>query len=120
MSKKQNQSLNWDQFRALGNPENAPEMPDDSQKESSDHFIAKSIIRVHLEKKGRGGKSVSIIRGLEMTNAKMKEIEKKIKSHCGVGGTQKNGEIIIQGDHRDKIIDLLKKMGASNIKKAGA
>ena len=95
-------------------------MPDDSKKESSDHFIGKSIIRVHLEKKGRRGKSVSIIRGLEMTNAKMKEIEKKIKSHCGVGGTQKNGEIIIQGDHRDKIIDLLKKMGASNIKKAGA
>ena len=104
----------------MRDPENAPELKEEKNEEKADHFLAKSTIRVHLEKKGRGGKSVSIIRGLEMTNAKMKEIEKKIKSHCGVGGTQKNGEIIIQGDHRDKIIVLLKKMGAKNIKKAGA
>ena len=85
-----------------------------------DHFLAKSIIRVHLEKKGRGGKSVSIIRGLDMTNALMKDLEKELKSHCGVGGSQKNGEIIVQGDQRDKIIAYLTKKGAKNIKKAGA
>lgn len=83
------------------------------------HFLEKSSIRVHLEKKGRGGKAVSIIRGLTMTDTMMKDLEKAIKSHCGVGGTQKNGEIIIQGEQRDKIIDFLKAKGATDIKKSG-
>lgn len=119
MRGKKNTSLNWDQFRALGNPENAPEEPTNAPLDMN-HFVAKSRIRVHLEKKGRGGKPVSIVRGLEMTNAAMKDIEKALKSRCGVGGTQKNGEIIIQGDQRDKIITYLKSLGASDIKKAGA
>lgn len=102
----------------MGNPENAPD-PIEETEESMDHFIKKSTIRVHLEKKGRGGKSVSIVRGLNMTNAYMKDLEKALKSHCGVGGTQKNGEIILQGDHRDKIVDFLKSKGASDIKKSG-
>jgi len=111
--------MSWDAFQKLGNPENAPEEKQET-KQKANHFLAKSRIRVHLEKKGRGGKSVSIVRGIQMTNAAMKEIEKKLKSKCGVGGSQKNGEIIIQGDHRNKIIELLKEMGANDIKKAGA
>ncbi len=121
MAKKKNTSLNWDQFQSLGNPENAPQMPEDKKENfKSDFFIKKSVIRIHLEKKGRGGKSVSIIKGLDMTNALMKDLEKQLKSHCGVGGSQKNGEIILQGDHRDKVIAFLKTKGASDIKKAGA
>ena len=119
MSKKKPVNLSWDSFQKMGNPENAPEMPEEKQKPKN-HFIAKSTIRIHLEKKGRGGKPVSIIKGLEMTNTMMKDIEKKLKSLCGVGGTQKDGEIIIQGDKRDKIIEYLKSQGATNIKKAGA
>lgn len=119
MTKKQNNNLNWDQFRSLGNPENAPEEKLSGEEKSMKHFLSKSSIRVHIEKKGRGGKSVSIIRGIDMTNAMMKDLEKAIKSHCGVGGTQKNGEIIIQGDQRDKIIAFLKDRGASDVKKSG-
>lgn len=119
MAKNKNNSISWDQFKQLGNPENAPEEPKEKPK-GADIFIAKSTIRVHLEKKGRGGKSVSIIRGLEMTNSMMKEIERALKSVCGVGGSQKNNEIIIQGDKRDKIIEYLKSRGATNIKKSGA
>ena len=119
MSKKQQKNLSWDAFRALGNPENAPDEPKEKE-ENMDHFVSKSVIRVHLEKKGRGGKPVSIVKGLKMTNTKMKEIEKALKGICGVGGTQKNGEIIIQGDKRDAIITYLKKLGAKDIKKAGA
>lgn len=119
MGKKKSINLNWGDFQKLGNPENAPEEPKEAPKKV-DHFIAKSTIRVHLEKKGRGGKPTSIIRGLQMTNALMKDLERKLKSHCGVGGTQKNGEIIIQGDQRDKIIAYLKSLGAKDIKKSGA
>ena len=116
MSKKKGVQLNWEDFQKMGNPDNAPEEPQDATMKE-DHFIAKSVIRVHYEK--RKGKPNSIIKGLDMTNAKMKDLERELKAHCGVGGSQKNGEIIIQGDNRDKIIDFLKSKGAKNIKKAG-
>jgi len=119
VSKKKSVNLSWDAFQKMGNPENAPEMPKEKEKPKN-HFVAKSTIRVHLEKKGRGGKAVSIVKGLDMTNAMMKDIEKALKSYCGVGGTQKNGEIIIQGDQRDKIIKYLVSQGATDIKKAGS
>jgi translation initiation factor 1 len=119
MSKKKSVSLNWDAFQSLGNPDNAPAEETKALK-GADIFISESTIRVHLEKKGRGGKAVSIIKGLNMTNTMMKDIEKALKSYCGVGGTQKNGEIILQGDHRDKIVKYLQTRGAKDIKKAGA
>ena len=118
MSKKKSSNLNWDQFRALGNPENAADSPPPVKKE--DHFVSQSRIRIHLEKKGRGGKSVSIVRGLKMTDTLMKQLTKKLQSICGVGGSQKNGEIILQGDQRDKIIKHLVSLGAKDIKKSGA
>lgn len=117
MSKKKPVNISWEALQNMGNPDNAPEEPKEKMPKDN-HFIAKSTIRVHLEK--RRGKWNTIIKGLEMTNALMKELEREIKSHCGVGGSQKNGEIIIQGDNRDKIISFLKDKGAKNIKKAGA
>ncbi len=119
MSNKKQTNLSWDAFQALGNPDNAPDEPK-SDPMKADHFVVKSIIRVHLEKKGRGGKPVSIVKGLEMTDTYMKDIAKALKAKCGVGGSQKNGEIILQGDQRDKIIAHLKGLGARDIKKAGA
>ncbi len=112
-------NLSWDDFQKMGNPENVPK----ETKQNVDKpnvFLAKSSIRIHLEKKGRGGKSVSIIKGIQMTNTMMKDLEKGLKSYCGVGGTQKNGEILLQGDHRDKIIKYLISKGANDIKKSGA
>ncbi|MEM9546020.1 MAG: translation initiation factor [Bacteroidota bacterium] len=117
MGKKET-NLSWDDFIKLGNPENAPEMQED-QIDSTIDFSSFSI-RVHLEKKGRGGKSVSLIRGLEdLYDDELNALGKYLKAKCGVGGSVKNGEIIIQGEHRDKIIDLLKEKGYKNIKKAG-
>jgi len=117
MSDKKSKNISWEALQSMGNPENAPEEPKEDMPKPN-HFIAKSTIRVHLEK--RRGKWNTIIKGLEMTNALMKDLEREIKSFCGVGGTQKNGEIIIQGDKRDKIVEFLKDKGAKNIKKAGA
>lgn len=114
---KKEVNLSWDAFKAMGNPQNAPEMEDEKVDIDKKQFDS---IRVHLEKKKRGGKAVSLIRGLEdLSSDDLKSLGKLLKSKCGVGGSVKNGEIIIQGEHRDKIIDILKNEGYSNIKKAG-
>ena len=65
-------------------------------------------LRVSMEKKGRGGKTVTLIRGFAGTEEDMKELGKLLKSKCGVGGSTKDGEIIIQGDFKQRIIELLK------------
>ncbi len=76
-------------------------------------------IRIKLEKKGRGGKVVSLVQGLESGNCDLAEMARKLKSHCGTGGSDKDGDIIIQGDHRDRILAFLKKEGFKNVKKSG-
>lgn len=66
------------------------------------------IVRVALEKKGRGGKTVSVITGLTAGNEELKTLAAELKRRCGTGGTLKDGVIEIQGDHRDTLVDLLK------------
>lgn len=74
-------------------------------------------LRVWLDRKG-GGKVASIIKGYRGPTDELKELSRELKNLCGVGGTAKNGEVLIQGDHRDKIVDYLKKQGYG-AKKAG-
>lgn len=66
-------------------------------------------LRVQLEKKGRKGKQVTIVKGYTGTSDALKELEKMLKSQCGTGGSAKDGEIIIQGDHRQQILEILHK-----------
>jgi|SRR5690606_5318880 len=81
--------------------EETPETPDNSQQR----------LEAHLDKKNRGGKIATVIKGFEGNDDDLKSLAKKLKTLCGVGGTAKDGEIIIQGNFRDKIMDYLTKEG---------
>ena len=73
-------------------------------------------LRVVIEKKGRGGKVATIVKGFVGTDADRCKLEKMLKTKCGVGGSSKDGLIILQGDIRDKIIQLLRDLGYTNTK----
>ncbi|UYW02064.1 translation initiation factor [Flavobacterium agricola] len=66
-------------------------------------------LEAHLDKKNRAGKIATIIKGFEGTDNDLKALAKELKTLCGVGGAAKDGEIIIQGNFRDKIMDYLSK-----------
>jgi translation initiation factor 1 len=80
---------------------------------------AEQDLRVWLEKNHRGGKVATVIKGFVGAEADLEDLGKKLKTKCGTGGSAKEGEIIIQGDHRDKIVAFLAQWGYKS-KKAGA
>jgi translation initiation factor 1 len=74
-------------------------------------------IKIRLEKKHRGGKTVTLIENFVATNEDKEELGKKLKTSCGTGGSVKDGEILVQGDNRDKVLAWLLKNGYKNTKK---
>lgn len=68
-------------------------------------------LRVELDKSMRAGKQVTLVTGFVGTGADLESLGKMLKSKCGVGGSVKDGQVIIQGDHRDKILTILNKEG---------
>lgn len=89
----------------------------DLRKQDTKSTATKSLppqqqtVYLHRESKGRGGKTVTLVKNLSLSPKDMKFLAKKLKSICGSGGTVKDNQIEIQGEHREKIAEALKKMG---------
>lgn len=81
------------------------EQPTDAGPASGD-----GIIRIQRSSKGRGGKTVSVVTGVSLAGAELKALAKKLKQVCGTGGAVKDGNIEIQGDHRDTLKNALEKL----------
>lgn len=79
--------------------------------------VANQKIKVKLETKHRAGKAVTLIENFVGTEEEKVNLGKKLKSYCGTGGSVKNGEILIQGDNRDKVLQWLYQNGYSSAKK---
>ncbi|MBX7111027.1 MAG: translation initiation factor [Dehalococcoidia bacterium] len=75
-------------------------------------------VRVRREKKGRGGKTVTVVSGIEGTAADLDRWLKLLKAHCGAGGTRDGDVLVIQGDHRDRVQARLEE-GGLRVKQAG-
>jgi len=69
------------------------------------------VVRIGRETKGHGGKTVTVIHGLALDETNLKALAKKLKVRCGTGGTIRDGVIVIQGDHRQILLDEIKKAG---------
>jgi translation initiation factor 1 len=91
----------------LGEESNTETLPPSQQK-----------LKVLLDKKARAGKQVTLVEGFIGTEDDLKELGKMLKNKCGVGGSAKDGEILIQGDHREKVLQVLIQAGYG-AKKAG-
>lgn len=74
-------------------------------------------LRVWRDTHGRAGKVATIVRGFVGTTADLEQLGKELKRKIGVGGSVKDGEIIIQGEHRDRVLQLLLDMGYSRTKR---
>ena len=73
-------------------------------------------LRVSIEKKGRGGKTVTVIAGFTGTEDDLKVLGKLVKTKCGVGGSVKDGEVLIQGELKQRVVELLKAEGYAKTK----
>ncbi len=116
---KDKKAKKFSDFSDLANfvfSENPDYVPEPVQE--TDEDISSQILEAHFSKKGRGGKIVTVIKGFEGSEQALKKLGKELKNQLGVGGSVKNGEIIIQGNNRDKVVALLLDKGFK-VKKIG-
>lgn len=95
-----------------------PDYDFDYEQEEETLAPEDQYLEVWIDKKQRGGKVATLVKGFVGTESDLKDLGKMLKSKCGVGGSAKNGEIIIQGNVRDKVMEILDKEGY-NYKRVG-
>jgi translation initiation factor 1 len=98
-----------------------PDFNVDDQEHENQATLAPSeqMLHLHRETKGRGGKAVVIVKGFIGANEDLEKLGKALKAHCGTGGSIKDGEIIIQGDQREKVLTYLSQKGYKTKKVGG-
>lgn len=99
------------------NPNFQYEMKEEEEKETLNK--KQQRLRVEIDRKQRGGKTVTLITGFSGNEDDLKALGKWIKTKCGVGGSAKDGEILVQGDHKKRVADLLIKDGYTATKMKG-
>ena len=92
------------------------EYSDDSQEETNTLPKNQQKLRLNMERAGRGGKTVTLVKGFVGSDEDITSLCKLLKQKCGGGGSVKDGEIIIQGDHRQRLVEILKKEGYTQTK----
>lgn len=92
------------------------EYSDDTEEENQTLPKNQQKLRLQMERAGRGGKTVTLVKGFVGTEADINSLCKLLKQKCGVGGSTKDGEIIIQGDHRQRLVEILKNEGYTQTK----
>ena len=95
------------------------EYSNSSDKEAATLPASKQDLRVWLDRRSRAGKTVTLVKGFVGSDDDLKALASLLKQRCGVGGSAKEGEIIIQGDHRERVVEILLKAGY-RAKKAGS
>ena len=95
-----------------------PDFTYETEEEQEEETLPKERqrLRVAIEKKNRGGKTVTVVKGFVGTETDLKDLGKLLKTKCGVGGAVKEGEILIQGEWRDRLVSLLRQEGYSDTK----
>lgn len=73
--------------------------------------VSPSLQTLYVRREVRNGKPVVVVKEFRGKSDDLKELEKKLKNHCGVGGSSKDGDILIQGDNKDKVVAFLQKLG---------
>lgn len=91
------------------NPDYAYQQASETEQETL--AAEKQLLRIALDKRNRKGKAVTLVTGFVGTEDDLSALGRLLKMKCGVGGSAKNGEIIVQGDHREKVLNILKHEG---------
>ena len=94
---------------SLGEPEEEP--IDTTIEETKHHYLQKEPLHILTDRKGRNGKTATIIEGFTIQKEEVEEIARKLKQNLGVGGSYRNNEILIQGDYKEKVKILLQQFG---------